>query len=172
MVEGTVKYKSLLGVELYQISEKFIYKLRKDRKDVTNIFSYLPIYTTNTNKEANNEPIIAEYFHQFIGFIENEDNNYLYFNLKTIDNSLQEEIDNAGIDNMFENFDFEKILSVFTPEPEENLQKFMFANTNYLIVEITYLTSYDNYNGGYECETSYNIIGYLDKELVPKYFEK
>jgi hypothetical protein len=169
---GITKEKCLLAVELYNVSDKYIYDLREKQQHRRDVFAYLPFYTVNTNKGQHNQPMIADCFLQWAGnFKEHEDVNYLMFNLHTLDHQLEEEISNAGIEDLFQKLDFVKILFNFVPQSEDDLSKGVFPKVYYLIVEITYDVSYDDYNGGYDCDTDVDIIGFLDNELNSKYFE-
>lgn len=171
MYGGETKIKTLLSVNLYEISTKFIYDLRNAHPDSERLFKFLPKYTINTNKNANNRIIYAQDFHQFVGFSENEENiKYLYFNFEAIDECLKEEIDNAGIENLFKDLDIKNILSNFTPENEKCLTNFSISRRKYLIVEITYDVTYDHIGGGSECDTYVDIVGYLDDNMNVKYF--
>jgi hypothetical protein len=176
-MEGRSSIKCLLGVKLYEISEKFMYDLRQKHKNPEEVFKFLPRYTVNTNKEACNFPVIAEHYHQFVGHFNNpnhkDDEKYLYFDLETLDRNLEVEIDDSGIE-IFRDFDFKKVFTQagFIPHTEDDLSKFVFPTTNYLIVEVTYDTSYDYYSGGYDCEVEEDIVGYLDGNLQSVYFEK
>lgn len=172
MREGTSKHRVLLGVELYEIRERFIYELREKQHNSQDVFDYLPEFTINKNETAKKQPIFAKYYHQFVGTLEpkGEGEKYLYFNLKTLDALLQEEIDNSGIEDLFGELDFEKILSVFSPHTDENISKFVFPTTNYLVVELTYVTSIDYHSGGYDCDGYVDIIGYLNNDLEICYF--
>jgi len=166
MREGISKHLALLAVELYEISEEFIYKLREKQHERQDVFEHLPEFTINKNETAKNQPIRAEYYHQFVGALKPEKNEkYLYFNLATQDRLLHEEISQGGAEDLFDEIDFEKILSKFTPEPEENISKFVFPTTHYLVVEFIYTTSYDHYGGGYDCDMDVDIVGYLDHNL-------
>jgi len=170
---GTSVVKALLGVELFKFSDGFIYGLKQKRKNQDKVFKFLPEYTINTNKNANNRPVEAYWFHQWVGSYKDESENkkeYLYFNLNTLDRCLSEEISNSGYESFFEEFDFEKILSVFTPASEDDYLKFGFPKINYLIVELTYESSYDH-EGGYDCEMYVDITGYLDNNFEIKKFE-
>jgi len=170
--EGISKEKCLLAVELYNVSDKYIYNLREKQQHRRDVFEYLPTYTVNTNKGQHNQPMIADSFLQFAGnFKEHDDVNYLMFNLHTLDHQLEEEISNAGIEDLFKKLDFVKILSNFVPQSEDDLSKGVFPKVNYLIVEITYDVSYDGYNGGYDCDTDVDIIGYLGYNLKSTYFK-
>jgi hypothetical protein len=168
---GYSKEKCLLAVELYNVSDKYVYKLREAQQHRRDVFAYLPIYTVNTNKGQHNQPMNADCFLQFAGnFKEHDDVTYLMFNLHTLDRQLEEEISNAGIEDLFKKFDFVKILSNFVPQSEDELSKGVFPKVNYLIVEITYDVSYD-FEGGYDCDIDIDLTGYLDNELNLKYFE-
>jgi hypothetical protein len=171
-MEGISKIKCLLGVELYEISDKFIYNMRIAQKNRQDVFKNLPKYTINTNDAQHNQVVTAEEFHQFVGLFPNDTKNdfYVYFNLNTLDRTLQEEIDNAGIEDLFKKFDFLKYLIKFVPQSEDDLSKFVFPRTNYLIVELTYDVTYDHYNGGYDCDMDVDITGYLDSNLNAIYF--
>jgi hypothetical protein len=176
-MEERLTIKCLLGVKLYEISEKFMYHIRRlKHKNPEKVFKFLPRYTINTNKEAHNQPIIAEYYHQFVGHFNNpnhEDNEkYLYFDLETLDRNLEVEIDDNGVE-IFQDFNFKKIFSQaeFIPHTEDDLFKFVFPVTRYLIIEITYETLYDYYSGGYDCDVEMDIVGYLDENFQSVYFE-
>lgn len=173
MREGTSKYLALLGIELYEITERFIFELREKQHVAQDVFCYLPKYTINKNETAKRQPIEARYYHQFVGSLEpnGDGEKYLYFNLHTQDTVLAEEISNSGIEDLFNDLDFEKLLSAFKPEPQENLTKFVFPTTHYLVVEITYITSYDHFGGGYDCDMEIDIVGYLDHNLQRQKFQ-
>ena len=163
--------ESLLGVEYYKISENYIAQLREKRVNWENVFKILPEFTTNTNEDQHNQPMLAEFFHQFQGWYEVEEPKiFIFFNLKTIDNLLQEEIDNTGIDDLFRDYDFEKILSVFKPYTDYDLKHMIIPRIEYLIVKQIYDTNYDYYNGGWECDAEFQIIGYLDNKLNKNYY--
>ncbi len=167
MREGIHKIKALLGIELFEISNNFIFKLRESRPDPEWVFEMLPKYTVNTNPGQHHQPMLAEYYMQFIGTVKSESYNtkFLCFNVIPIDATLKEEIDNAGVEDLFKSFDFKKILSNFIPQCEDDISNFVFPHMNYLVVEMTYDVTYDHYSGGYDCEMELNIIGYLNNDL-------
>jgi len=175
MKEGITKHRALLGVELFEVSNDYIFKLREGHPDPHRVFKLLPEYTLNSNKgEKFNHMILAEDHHQWVGHFEpTKENNekYLYFNLKTIDNLLLEEINNSGMECLFDEFDFQKILSKFKPQSTKDATNLIFPIVNYLIVDIDYQISYDHYSGGYECDDIYvNIVGYLDNNYQIQLF--
>jgi hypothetical protein len=166
------KIKAIVGIEYYEISDKFIYNLRMNHPRPEQAFDYLPKYTINTNKEGNNEIVGADWFLQFAGTFENTTENptHLMFNIETLDATLKEELSNAGIEEIFKGIDFKEILKNFTPESENNLEKFIFSHCNYIIVETTYDASYDH-EGGYDCDVYFDIVGYLDDNMNTIYFK-
>jgi len=173
MREGISKHLALICINYYEISDNFIYKLRESHPNPQQAFDYLPKYTINTNEKGNNQIIEAEYFLQFAGCFENTNENpkYLMFDIETLDATLNQEISDAGIDEVFKNIDFKNILSVFKPQTEEDEMSFVFPNSNYLTFEISYDTSYNNENG-YDCEVYYKFIGYLDDIMNVVYFKE
>ncbi len=174
MMEGTHKYLALLGVELHEISNNFIYELRNSRPRHDDVFKILPTYTLNSCNKGKNHLILAEAHHQFIGnFKHNDDANekYIYINIKTADALLEEEIANSGIEDLLKGFDFKHLCRFFKPEPEENFKNFRIPTINYLVVELTYITSYDHYSGGYETDMEIDVVGYLNSMLQLQYFE-
>ena len=46
----------------------------------------------------------------------------------------------------------------------------VIPDTNYLVIEITYETTQD-YGGGWECESSVDVIGYLNSQMQINNFE-
>lgn len=163
MKDDILVYKALLGVELFEISSKFINKLRNEHPNPNKVFGLLPTYTLRDNGSI----AIAEYHHQFVGTFDSEkEEKYLYFNLTTLDALLQEEINNVGFEDLFEkDLDFRKILSSFVPQIKTDASNFIFPHTDYLVIETTYTTSVDH-EGGYDCETDVKVVGYLDNSLA------
>jgi len=166
-------HKCLLGVEVFEISDKYIHALRKAQEsNPERVFDVLPEYTINVNEGAQvkNGLIVARYYHQFVGMFEGKAEKYLYFNLHTLDSQLDYEFSQCGKEEFFKDLDFKKILSYFTPQNCEDISHFAIPRENYLIVELTYTSSYDNYSGATEYEMEADITGYLNGNLEPIYF--
>lgn len=164
---------AILAVEAYTINTNEIYELRQEHK--RHPFSKLYPYTINLrdyNDNANNNIIQAEYYLQFIGFIKEENPvDYILFDLDTHDNLLGEEISNLGVEDLFKNIDFKKILSNFKIEKYIDKWKTLRAPI-YLIVEMKYIGGYDyNTGGDSEFELEINIIGYLNSNLEKVIFD-
>lgn len=160
---GVVKERVLLSVELLNVSEKTLFKLRSHKHNPEHAFDILPEYTLGNNKNL----IEARYYHQFTGLHEEDcnDKEYLFMRFTTLDSSLSREIIDSGIEEVLSGFDLEKYLSVFTPEKANKSLLFDQLKSNYLVLELIHTTSYDNYSGGYEYELDIDIVGYLNKNL-------
>jgi hypothetical protein len=168
MREGISKIQCLLGVEIYNVSANFICKLRETHKNPEEAFDYLPEFTLGND----NKLVRAEEYHQFIGFETVEmPEVFLYFDLRTLDRLLQNEIDNSGLVDLFNDQKFIKYLMPFTPEKQENISNFVFPQVNYLIVELIYETTYDHYSGGCDCEMTAEVIGFLNSNFSSQFFE-
>ena len=104
---------------------------------------------------------------------------YVYlFEYTTTDESLSDllnEVFDELIDDKKQSISFaEYLISIFPPIVyESNKKRLHIPTTNYLVLEMIHLKSYDHYSGGYEYDLEYNVIGYLDKNLstVNKLFE-
>jgi len=163
------RHTALVGVELFEVSNNFMYKLSQNRPMPYQIFNVLPKYTINTNKDGLNRIILAEEYLQFVGSFVSDIGNpkYLMFNFNTLDSLLNEEMSQAGIEDLFKEFDFKQVLSHFTPQKEEDLEQFVFPHVNYLVVELQYDGGFDH-EGIYDCDMHVEITGYLNDimELV------
>ena len=163
------KTTCLLGIELYEISENFMYDLREDKKNKSMIFDILPKYTINNNTDKNTL-IEANYFLQFRGF-EKSDEKFLFFNVIPLSKEFENEIDNNGIDDIFKDIDFKKILSNFDKQTDKDLKHFNFPILHFLVVEIIYLSSYNHEDRREELyDIEYNIVGYLNNNFELKLF--
>jgi hypothetical protein len=164
--EGTSTVRCLLAVEVYELSENYIFELKEGRKKPNSIGDILPEYTINTNEGQHNQPMNADYFLQFVGldYVKNP-KNCLLFNLRTFDSILQEEISNVGIEDLFNDYDFKKLLSVFKPHTDDDMKRYSMPYTYYMVVDVVFETTQDYYSGGWECESSVNIVGYLDDKM-------
>lgn len=173
-MEGVSVLTALLGVEVFNVSEQHIHNLRIKGYNKNRIFDDLPEYTINTNEKACGQPVKAEYYHQHMGFtLPKKDLSFVYFNMASCDSILDDEMSNAG-DEMFDDFDFNEILKPFIPTyvVDEKEGNYFKTKTNYIIVELRYITSQDHLSGGWECEVEYDIVGYLDADMNKHEYEK
>jgi hypothetical protein len=157
------RHVALVGVELFEVSNNFMYKLSQNRPMPYQIFNVLPKYTINTNETAKNKMVLAEEFLQFVGTFKSDHGNpkYLMFNFNTLDSLLNEEMGQGGVEELFKEFDFKQVLSHFTPQKEEDLEQFVFPHVNYLVVELHYDGGFDH-EGNYDCDMHVEITGYLN----------
>jgi hypothetical protein len=170
--EGVTKIRGLIAIEVFEVSDSFIYYMRQNELRKENIWDRFPEYTINMNEGANGEPIPARYYLQFAGSFEpkegEEENKYLLFNINPCDIFIDEEFREGGTEYMFEGHDFREILKPFLPTiPIKDIKSFNYfrAPAQYIIMEITYITNHDYYSGGYDTDVEYEVIGYLDKDL-------
>lgn len=163
---------AILAVDAYVINNNELYEIGQKYK--SNPFNHVHPYTINLkeyNDQAKNTIISSEYYLQFHGqILEENPMEYVLFDCSTLDDLLSEEISNARIEDLFENIDFKKILSHFPIQPYKDKFRRLDAPF-YLIVELTYMKSYDHYSGGYEYDLFADIVGYLDGNLDKQLFD-
>lgn len=161
------RHIALMGVELFTVSNNFIYKISQKKPMPYQIFNLLPKYTINTNEGGLNRIILAEEFLQFVGTFESDKNDpkYMMFNITTLDSLLNEEIGGAGIEDLFDDFDFKQVLSHFVPQLVRELENMIFPHVNYLVVELHYNGGFDH-EGVYDCDMHVEIVGFLDGDMV------
>ena len=162
--------RCLMRVELCEISENFVAELWKSHKNHNEVFDLLPEYSLREDGQL----CRADEYLQFVGLeTVNEPDKMLFINICAIDHQLDHEFGGAGIVEMFEGINFKSFLNKtgFKPDNEENLSKFQFPTTNYMIVELSYLTSYDYYGGDTDCEIEFDIVGFLSENFSPQFFE-
>ena len=164
------KYLTLLGVELFEITNTYIHELREKNPNDNRVFDHLPEYTFNRNTDTGLICLAREH-HQFVGSLKpDKEEKYLYFNLHTSDSILDYEISEGGMEYIFEGINLEKFLDVFKPHTVDDHMKHVMPHTHYLIISIEFHTSTD-YEGGSETEVYYDIEGYLDHNLQRQSFE-
>lgn len=156
-----MKHLALLGItNFYEISSKFIFELREKSHNPENVFSKLPKFTINKN----NHIVYAEFYLQFVGRVEDDEEKYLMFDLKTIDSLLSEEVCNCDYDDLLNNVNFSEILVKFKPYTDDDLSHFILPKTNYIIIELEYISSYDG-DGNWDTDINININGYLNDNM-------
>lgn len=177
MMEGTHRLKTLLGVEVFRVSEELIYQLRKNEYRKDKVFDFLPTYTLNKNKGAEGQMIEARDYLQFagtMGFDNRKPDEFVFFDLSPCDTYLMEEISECSEEEFFDGFDWNKLLKPFMPEVViRDAKNFNYYRTlsNFIIVEITYTTSQDYYSGGYDTDVEWDITHYLDGNFEKKKYE-
>ena len=163
--------RCLMSVELHEISENFIADLWKVHMNHNEVFDHLPEYAIRADGHLS----CAGDYLQFTGLEKVEESQKIIFvNIYPVDHQLDYEFGQAGIEQLFNDINFKALLdkTPFKPEPEENLSKFIFPTTNIMIVELTYMSSYDYYSGGTEYEMEPDIVGFLSPyTFSPQFFE-
>lgn len=156
------KHTGLLGIRIYEIDTKLIYEIKKNKKGNLRTNGLLPRYTF-----GNEDNIIdAEYYLQFVGLSETEENkNFFLFDISTLDDIIDEEIRNLGEEEFLNNFNLKEIINKLEIKNIEEFKLHCQDVTNYLIIDINY-DRYDDFQfGGYEYDISYKLVGYLDKDM-------
>jgi hypothetical protein len=166
------KHVAILSIDrLYKISGNQLHGFMKKYPNVNHGFKRLPALTYSTNDGGKHKLRYAEDYLYYVAY-ENNEKEYLFFDLSTTDGLLNEEISNSGIEDLFEGVNWKNILSVFEPESFDRLNKGYFPKAKYLIAELKYEMSKD-WEYGWECDGVYgDIIGYLDEDLDKHYFVK
>lgn len=157
-------HSTLLGIRIYDIDTNFIYEMKKNRHKSIDIFDVLPQYTFGND----NDIIESEYYHQFTGLVENEENKiYTFFDIEPLCDNLNYEIDSIGKLEFLNNIklDFKKIIDIIPHQQSDDIRKGYFNKLHYIIINISYDTNYDNYGGGYDTDVDYKIYGYLDENM-------
>lgn len=155
-------HKALLGLEITEVSTDLIYRMRKEKFNPDSIFDFLPEFVLIDNNTI--QP--SEYYLQFVGFEENEENRtYYLLNVNTLDHTLDYEIGNYGVEELLNQLNVQNILNKLQISQQETVKYQAFPRVNYLVVDMIINNYYDSYGGGYECDIEYKLSGYLDKDL-------
>lgn len=85
-----------------------------------------------------------------------------FIDVRTIDDLIYMEIGNIG----FEDFYKELLLNKYLDDLEyTKIGSIQPPIVNHLIIKFDYIDSYDHYNGGYEYDVEYEVIGKLNKDF-------
>ena len=162
-----MSHLAIATVDAYTIWNKDVYQLRQKYKWRESLWKQLHPWAINNNETANNRPIEAQYFHQFLGTIEEDDDEYsaILFDIKTDDEILQEEISMVGVEEAFVNVDFKKIFTNFEIIDYEFRYR-RLRTPIYLIVDYSWVGE------GEDFESEIDVIGYLDNNLDKKLFNE
>lgn len=157
--------KSLLSINLYELSTNLIYSLKNKRNDKNSIFldGTLPKYCINKDGKL----LDSEIYHQYTGLIEEENNEkFLFLDINEDEKSeLHYQIYETGVDSFFSSFNFNEIFKDIIKMNDDYIIKHMFIQKTYFIIETKHISYQDHFDYDYDYETK--IIGYLDK-----YFNK
>lgn len=144
-------------ISAFKVNNKKLFKMREKVKELPINYFYdnLPEYSINT--EFGNI-IRTEYYHQYTGMVESEDNkeDYYMFDIHHYDPMLDEEINNCGLDNFFDKYNWLKIFNSIEYNIINDIQLLIYTS---IVIDIEYYGTYD------EVEIKMNVVGYLDKNL-------
>lgn len=146
-------HKTLLSVEVYEFTGKDIGELRNQYQYDRYLSRILPKYTIN--KEFGNILDADGY----LQFVENGDEVYTLFDILTIDNLLNEEISNGGLENIFKNNDIRPFLDKMNKKKYKDFKRSL-TSAEYLIIEIIY-NSGDYFDSEYDVSVDINVVGAL-----------
>jgi hypothetical protein len=171
-LDKTSTHVAIMAIDAYRITDKDIHELYELYHRRENVFNHIFEFSINENKGGNNQPIITEYYHQFVGQVIDEDNpkEFICFDVTTNDNLLHEEICQCGVEDLFQGIDFKRMLETSYIEPYETYFK-KLGRPQYFLVQIDYMGSYDYHHGGYEYDMEIDVIGYLDANYEKILFE-
>lgn len=151
------KYKTLLGLNIYRLSSNYIESVRQLNPQREKFARNIPTYCV-----ADHKITLSEYHFQFTS--EGREN-WVLFDIDYCHPLIQNEISEIGEENFIDNIDlFQFIrdsihdLLIFS----EEYYKKSIPRPTYLIIEITYMNSYDPHNGEYDCEVEYKILNRLE----------
>jgi hypothetical protein len=145
--------KTLLAIELYELTGKELGDLRK-RNQSNNFFQdSLPEYCLDDKGQIRSTV-------DYLQWVEDGEEKFLLFSAWTADKLLEHEMSNVGLESLVENIDFRPLLGDFTKYTEKDLFR-LCAAAEYLIVNLCYTRYDDLYHGGYEVEMIVEIEGKL-----------
>ena len=152
--------KSIISINnLYKLSNKDLYKIRKEFPLEKHVFKKLPRYTIRDNGKID----YAENWLQFTGQVENDTEQEFYlFNYSTTDEMMSEEFSNCGFSDFFEDFNFTELFKSLDHSTYKDWQDHKFAIQNYLLIDWEYKVYYDYYSGDSDAELIINKIEKLD----------
>jgi hypothetical protein len=149
---------TVLLLNVYKITGDNIGDMRKKNPTDRFLQSLLPDYCLRDKDDK--YPNKINYSDGYFQFVESGEQEYWMFNVVGADDILQEEISQTGIDILLEGYDLSKIFEKVRYNTYDDMGK-SIPRTCHLFIELDYRSSYDYYNGGYECDMYTYIKGYL-----------
>lgn len=148
------KFRTLLDVEVYELTSSEIGILRKETgHDRYFDREVLPKYCVRDDKGGIDE---AGYYLQWI---ESGDDKHILFDATTSDKLLSEEISNGGLDSLLKGLDMREILKPFKKQTLENRYRILPVS-EYLIIDLIYSGS------GEDVELNVEVIGKLNLNKI------
>ena len=140
-----------MTIALYGLTGADIGKIKKEQYVDKHTFDHLPEYCIKPDGSID----ITKYWLQFI---EEGDEMYYLFNILHIDNPLDHEIKEGGIDSLKLNFNFLKDFQLLRVEQ----LFYSMPKSTHIVVEVNYIGQ------GEDTESIINLMGYLDSSLELK----
>jgi hypothetical protein len=144
--------KTLLSIEIYEMNGDEIGKLRKQFAHDRYLEGVLPRFVLNDKGHVYRSDA-------WLQFVNEGSENFVLFDVATVDKLLSEELSNAGLEDILKNIDLRPIL--------EKMEKLHFEDflrvlppAQYLIIQIVYsgggMWSYDG-----DFDVDFNLVGVI-----------
>ena len=146
------KINTLLGLNVYKISSAYIEKIRELNPQREKFRNNLPKFCVTKDKIT-----LTEYHFQFTSTGQEQ---WILFDIEYCHPAIQVEINESDEEYFFREIDLFNFIQRLPFQDEEFYNK-CYSIPVYLIIEITYINSYNYYSGGYECEIEYKILNQL-----------
>lgn len=152
MREGTTHILQIMGIHITDITEK---ELEEDLKLHAEYHSKEIQYVIDQNG----------YIRYAEDYLEKEiepDKKITKIDVLYMDTFLEEEVSNAGMINLLPKYDWRPIIEKLE---HVDRKKRTWSNTQRVVCDVIYHTSYDYYSGGYDCEEEVKVVGYMTDKL-------
>lgn len=142
--------KCLLTLELYKITATEIGKLKDQQHKAQHVFKFLPQLCLDPKDKLRDSEA-------WLQFIDQGEEIFYMFNILHIDQPLQEEFNNSGID-LFEEFNFNFL---------KKMNRHYSYDEMFKSIPLPIHLAFDlNYIGDeWDADLDLNFLGYLDKDL-------
>ena len=155
--------KQLLALEIWRFTGEEIGKLKAAYPSRDWVYHHMPKYCL-TDKGLVGET------QQWLQFIESGQEKYWLFDIPYVEGLLSEEINNSGIEGLFEGTDWRPMFEYFQGEYGDTLGKPVAVRatnnyewygrtiplTNYAVIDLEY------YGNDEDCELEVRVYGYMD----------
>ena len=149
--------KCLLGIDVLEITGAELGELKKLQKSPRHLEKFIPEYCLKSDNRIG-------YVENDLQFIESGDEVYYLFDIICREQPLADEINEMGIDSFKDDFSIIKTL----PNVIKFKDRHSYNSSDFLLFDVIYESSYDDYSGGTEWDVEVVLIGYLnaEKEIV------
>lgn len=175
------KFRTCFALNIFQFTSEYIEEIRKLNPS-NNFYSEIPKWIYRPN-EKDEQKMIENYWFQFFS---GKNERHIMFDVHYTDEYIKQEMSECGEEHFFTEIELHKLFKLIDinqnhnevisldinsksqPEPYINSQAIFhkgFPIPTYIIVDIEYVTSYDYYSGGHDCEVDYELVGFLDNQF-------